>query len=116
MYYHNAISKYTRNNHTQHLWIHSTNKTNFINLIYFKYFLAPFGVFISNLAAISATTCMNKDVDIDERKRYLSVLWAGCFHIIAGLFSGFVVKTFLSLPTDLILRDPLIISPKHNHV
>ncbi|HIF9479748.1 benzoate/H(+) symporter BenE family transporter [Photobacterium damselae] len=65
-------------------------------------FLAPFGVFSSNLAAISATICMNKDVDIDERKRYLSVLWAGCFYIIAGLFSGFVVKIFLSLPTDLI--------------
>ncbi|WP_413282414.1 benzoate/H(+) symporter BenE family transporter [Vibrio sp. MA40-2] len=62
---------------------------------------APFGGFSVNLAAISAAICMTQEVDSDKTQRYRSVLWAGLFYIIAGIFATTVVTIFLSLPQEI---------------
>lgn len=63
---------------------------------------APFGVFSVNLAAISAAICMNEEVDPNPDKRFLAVVWAGGFYIVAGLFASLVVALFLVMPLAII--------------
>jgi benzoate membrane transport protein len=65
--------------------------------------LAPFGGFSINMAAVSAGICLSKEADIDPAKRYKATVYAGLFHLIAGLFSATVVTLFSALPKELIL-------------
>lgn len=62
---------------------------------------APFGGFSVNLAAISAAICLTEEVDSDKSKRYLAVIWAGVFYILAGLLATSIVSIFLSFPVEI---------------
>jgi benzoate membrane transport protein len=64
---------------------------------------APFGGYALNLAAISASICMGKDVHEDPNKRYWATIWAGIFYIILGLVAGYIIAWFALLPPSLIL-------------
>lgn len=67
-----------------------------------NFFLAPFGCFALNLAAITAAICLNKEADLDPHKRYKAAMCAGVFYLIAGLLGASVVALFAILPRDLI--------------
>lgn len=60
---------------------------------------ACLGGFSINLAAISAALCLNQDVDQDASQRYRSVIWAGVFYLLAGVFATTVVSVFTQLPS-----------------
>ena len=75
-------------------------KPVFIGTGILNMFLAPFGGFSLNLAAISAAICMNEEVDEDRTQRYRSAMWAGVFYVIAGLWATAVVTIFLALPKE----------------
>jgi len=69
----------------------------------FNMLFACFGAFALNLAAISASICMTKEVNKDIKKRYWSSVWAGIFYLILGVFSGYIIACFSVLPESLIL-------------
>lgn len=64
--------------------------------------LAPLGVFMVNLAAISSAICMGSDVDKDPAKRYLANVWLGVLYLILGAAGGMVVALFSALPPELL--------------
>ncbi len=65
-------------------------------------FLAPFGGFAYNMAAITAALCMGEDVDKDPDKRYFATIWTGVFYILAGLFGATVASLFAAFPVQLV--------------
>ena len=67
------------------------------------FFLAPFGGFAFNLAAITAAICMGDDAGKDREKRYLASVSAGVFYLIAALFGATVVALFTISPKALVL-------------
>ena len=67
------------------------------------FFLAPFGGFAFNLAAITAAICMGEDAGKDRDKRYLASVSAGVFYLIAALFGATVVALFSISPKALVL-------------
>ncbi|MDN2483385.1 benzoate/H(+) symporter BenE family transporter [Vibrio agarivorans] len=58
------------------------------------------GGFSLNLAAITASLCMNESVDKQPQKRYLAAMWGGVFYIVAGLWGTAVVSLFMALPKE----------------
>jgi benzoate membrane transport protein len=66
-------------------------------------FLAPFGGFAFNLAAITAAICMGKEIDPDPAKRYMAAIWAGIFYICVGVFGSAVTGFFNVFPSELIM-------------
>lgn len=65
-------------------------------------FLAPWGGFSFNLAAITAALCMTPDADPDPNQRYKAAVWAGVFYLITGIFGATVVALFSAFPNELI--------------
>lgn len=63
---------------------------------------APFGVFMVNLAAISAAICMGSDVDKDPKRRYAACLLLGGLYWVMAACGGMVVTLFGALPTELL--------------
>ncbi|MDA7746419.1 benzoate/H(+) symporter BenE family transporter [Psychromonas sp.] len=77
------------------------NILSFTGLI--NIFVAPFGGYALNLAAISASICMTEDVHADPKKRYWASIWAGIFYLCLGLFAAYIMAWFALLPQSLIL-------------
>ena len=65
--------------------------------------LAPLGVFMSNLAAISAAICMGEEVDEDASKRYQAVVANGILNVGLACLGGMVVMLFSALPKSLLM-------------
>ncbi|MBL4868592.1 MAG: benzoate/H(+) symporter BenE family transporter, partial [Pseudomonadales bacterium] len=65
--------------------------------------LAPFGGFAFNLAAITASICMGKEVDNDSPQRYLAAIWAGIFYLVMGVFGATVVQIIAVFPQELVM-------------
>lgn len=63
---------------------------------------APLGIFMANLAAISAAICMGSDVDKDPKRRYLANVLLGFFYLLLALAGGTVVSLFAALPLELL--------------
>ncbi len=72
--------------------------TGFVTLL-----LAPFGAFMTNLAAISAAICMGRDVDEEPKRRFMAALWAGLMYFGLALLGGMVVALFAAFPKALLL-------------
>ncbi|HDO1376324.1 TPA: benzoate/H(+) symporter BenE family transporter [Aeromonas veronii] len=64
--------------------------------------LAPFGGYAFNLAAITATICMGKEVDPDTKRRWPTAVWAGCFYLVTGCFGSTVAALFSAFPAALV--------------
>lgn len=65
-------------------------------------FTAPLGVFMVNLAAISASICMGGDVDKNPDRRYLSTVLLGGLYLLLALAGGMTVSLFNVLPPELL--------------
>lgn len=65
--------------------------------------MAPFGGFAFNLAAITASICMGKEVDADPTQRYRSSVWAGIFIVATGIFAASLTGLFNSMPEALVV-------------
>jgi benzoate membrane transport protein len=65
-------------------------------------FIAPFGGFAINLAAITAAICMGSDTHHDHKKRYGAAVYSGIVYLFIGLFAGTVGSFFTALPKELI--------------
>ncbi len=65
-------------------------------------FLAPFGAYAINLAAISAAICMTPDVHQDPNKRYVAAVCAGVLYLVVGLFGATVASVFAAFPQELV--------------
>ena len=74
------------------------NVTGLLNV-----FIAPFGGYAINLAAITAAICMSPEADKDPRKRYWASIAGGVFYIIMALLAATLVGLVASLPQALIL-------------
>jgi benzoate membrane transport protein len=66
-------------------------------------FLAPFGAYALNLAAITAAICMGREAHEDPAKRYMAAVCAGVFYILIGLFGATVSAVFAAFPKELVL-------------
>lgn len=66
------------------------------------FFLAPFGGFALNLAAITAAISMGREAHEDPDKRYVAGVALGVFYIVIGLFGGTVAAVFAALPKELV--------------
>lgn len=66
------------------------------------FLFAPLGVFMVNLAAISAAICMGRDVDKDPAKRYYANILMGMFYLLMAACGGMVVSLFAALPNELL--------------
>jgi benzoate membrane transport protein len=64
--------------------------------------LAPFGCYALNLAAITAAICMSEQADENPNRRYTASVMAGVFYCIIGLLAGVVTLVFSALPSELI--------------
>ncbi|GGX74846.1 benzoate transporter [Saccharospirillum salsuginis] len=64
------------------------------------FFLAPFGAFALNLAAITAAICMTEDAHPDKTKRYTAAISAGLFYTLLGLMAATVVAFFHAVPSE----------------
>lgn len=64
---------------------------------------APFGGFSANLAAISASLCLNDEVHQNQLKRYTASVIAGFFYVLVGIFGSAITYLFLSFPKALII-------------
>lgn len=65
--------------------------------------LAPLGLFMSNLAAISAAICMGRDVDERPEKRYQAVMVNGVLSLGLAAMAATVVVVFGALPKALLV-------------
>lgn len=65
--------------------------------------LAPLGLFMSNLAAISAAMCMGHDVDERPQKRYQAVMIHGVLSLGLAAMGAMVVVVFAALPKALLV-------------
>ncbi|WP_299011060.1 benzoate/H(+) symporter BenE family transporter [uncultured Shewanella sp.] len=66
-------------------------------------FLASFGGFAFNLAAITAAICMGEDVHPNKNKRYWAAVWAGGFYLLLGLFAATIAQILLLFPSALVM-------------
>jgi benzoate membrane transport protein len=66
-------------------------------------FLAPFGGYALNLAAITAAICMGPQADENPKRRYTAAVMAGLYYCIIGLMAGVVTLVFSALPIELIV-------------
>lgn len=64
---------------------------------------APLGMFMLNLAAISAAICMGSDVDKDPTRRYLANILLSIMYLLCGLAGGMMVSIFVALPNELLV-------------
>ncbi|RZF78949.1 MULTISPECIES: benzoate/H(+) symporter BenE family transporter [unclassified Pseudoalteromonas] len=74
------------------------NVTGLLNV-----FIAPFGGYAINLAAITAAICMSPEADKNPSKRYWASIAGGVFYIIMALLAATLVGLVASLPQALIL-------------
>ncbi|WP_334019081.1 benzoate/H(+) symporter BenE family transporter [Alteromonas sp. S015] len=65
-------------------------------------FLAPFGGFTFNLAAITAALCMGEQADSEKSQRYKAAIAAGVAYLFMGLLASVVVALFVSMPSIII--------------
>jgi len=65
-------------------------------------FLAPFGGYALNLAAITAAICMGREAHEDPARRYTAAVMAGVFYIALGLAGGAVVGLLAAFPKELV--------------
>jgi benzoate membrane transport protein len=66
-------------------------------------FLAPFGAYALNLAAITAAICMSQQADENPARRYTAAVMAGVYYCIIGLTAGVVTLVFSALPMEMIM-------------
>nr|AIU93855.1 hypothetical protein LRS1606.421 [Rhodococcus sp. NS1] len=64
--------------------------------------LAPFGNHGINLAAITAAIAVGPESHQDPRRRYIAGVSAGVTYVLVGIFGGFLVAGFQSIPTETI--------------
>lgn len=64
--------------------------------------LAPFGAFMVNLAAISASLTLGKEVDPNPNTRYRANILMAFFYLILAACGGAVVSLFTALPSELL--------------
>lgn len=68
-----------------------------------NFFLAPFGAYALNLAAITAAICMGREAHADPARRYVAAVVAGVFYLLIGLFGATVGAVFAAFPKELVL-------------
>lgn len=66
-------------------------------------FMAPFGGFAYNLAAITAAICMGDEAGKDRTQRYWATVWAGIFYLLTGIFGATLVALFDAFPQALVM-------------
>jgi len=66
-------------------------------------FLAPFGGFALNLAAITAAICTGPEAHPDADKRFHAGFAAGAFYILLGIGGGAIAALFAAFPPEFIL-------------
>lgn len=66
-------------------------------------FLAPFGAYALNLAAITAAICTGREAHEDPGRRYMAAVSAGVFYLLVGLFGATVASLFAAFPRELVL-------------
>lgn len=66
-------------------------------------FLAPFGAFALNLAAITAAVCMGREAHEDPARRYVAAVSAGVFYLLIGVFGATVGALFAAFPQELVM-------------
>ncbi|MEM7561812.1 MAG: benzoate/H(+) symporter BenE family transporter [Pseudomonadota bacterium] len=67
------------------------------------FFLAPFGGFAINLAAITAAICTGPEAHENPDKRYLAGLSNGIFYLLLGLFGAAIAGLFSAFPVEFVL-------------
>ncbi|MEM9806542.1 MAG: benzoate/H(+) symporter BenE family transporter [Cyanobacteria bacterium P01_D01_bin.56] len=68
-----------------------------------SFFLAPFGAFAINLAAITTAISMGQEAHENPDKRYIAGITVGVLYIVIGLFGATVVGVFSALPQELVV-------------
>ena len=66
-------------------------------------FLAPFGAFVTNIAAISAAVSLDDQAHPDPQKRYIAGMSCGVFYILMGLFASTLTTLLISFPSVFIV-------------
>ncbi|MEO5917438.1 MAG: benzoate/H(+) symporter BenE family transporter [Luteolibacter sp.] len=66
-------------------------------------FVAPFGGYTLNLAAITAAFCMGTEAHPDPKKRYVAAMSAGFFYGLIGIFGATIAGLFAAFPHELVL-------------
>lgn len=66
-------------------------------------FVAPFGGYTLNLAAITAAFCMNSEAHPEPGKRYVAAMSAGFFYGMVGIFGATIAGLFAAFPHELVL-------------
>ncbi|MEU9846096.1 benzoate/H(+) symporter BenE family transporter [Streptomyces sp. NPDC047985] len=64
--------------------------------------LAPFGNHAINIAAITAAIATGPESHPDRNRRYVAGLSAGAAYLLVGVFGGFLVDGFQSIPSETI--------------
>lgn len=72
--------------------------TGLANLIF-----APLGCFSISLAALTAAICTSNDADPNPGYRYKSVMVAGFFWLVIGIFGATVVNLFMAFPKPFVV-------------
>ena len=67
------------------------------------FFLAPFGCFAINLAAITAAICAGENAHPDKSKRYIATVSAGVVYILTGVFAATIATLFAAFPKAMVL-------------
>lgn len=65
-------------------------------------FVAPFGGYTLNLAAITAAFCMGPEAHPDREKRYVAAICAGLFYGVIGVFGATIAGLFTAFPHEFI--------------
>lgn len=65
-------------------------------------FLAPFGGFTFNFAALTAGICASEEAHKDPNKRYIAGLSVGVFNVLAGVFGATVIGLFAAFPKAMV--------------
>lgn len=66
-------------------------------------FVAPFGGYTLNLAAITAAFCVGPEAHARKDKRYVAAIAAGLFYGVVGIFGATIVGLFAAFPRELVL-------------
>ena len=67
------------------------------------FFLAPFGAYTVNLAAMTAGIVLAPDAHHDPKKRYTAAVMAGFFYLIVGAFGASVAALLALFPKEMVL-------------
>lgn len=65
--------------------------------------LAPFGAFMLNLAAITASICMAREAHEDPHRRYMAAAACGFFYCVIGVFGAAVTGVLSAFPHELVV-------------